>query len=118
MARYDDLDTKFIAFATLISCLLLVAILQGTQALCYNMANAEVERKLQGSEYRTSKAVISEQLTSLSGYEKVAVPPAVGTDGKPVQGGPTSRLQIPLSRATELLLEEAKKTKPKAAIGT
>lgn len=118
MARYDDLDTRMIGFATVISCLLLVAILQGTQALCYNMANAEEERKLQGSEYRSSKAVISEQLTSLSGYQRVAVPPAVGTDGKPVEGAPTSRLQIPLSRATELLIEEAKKSKPKAAIGT
>lgn len=113
MARYDDLDTKFIAFATLISCLLLVAILQGTQALCYNMTNAEEAKKLENSEYHSSKAIIGDQLKSLSGYQRVAVPPAVGTDGKPVVGGPTSRLQIPLERASELLIKEAKSEKPK-----
>ncbi len=118
MARYDDLDVKFIAFATLISCLLLVAILQGTQALCYSMTNSEQAKKLEMSEYTTSKAVIGEQLKSLSGYRKVAVPPATGPDGKPVETGPTSRLQIPLDRATQLLLEEAKSSKPKVALGT
>ena len=118
MARYDDLDVKFIAFATVISCLLLVAILQGTQALCYAMVNAEQEKKLEMSEYTSSKAVISEQLQSLTGYQKVPVPPAIGSDGKPVASGPTSRLQIPLERATELLLQEAKVGKSKAAIGT
>ena len=118
MARYDDLDVKFIAFATLISCLLLVAILQGTQALCYNMFNSEQAKKLESSEYHSSKAVIREQLESLTGYRKVPVPPALGPDGKPVAGGPTSRLQIPLERATELLLEEAKTGKTKVAVGT
>ncbi|MDZ4847736.1 MAG: hypothetical protein SGI77_00440 [Pirellulaceae bacterium] len=118
MARYDDLDTKFIAFATLISCLLLVAVLQGTQALCYNMTNVEEARKLDASEYHSSTAVLTEQRKSLNVYEKVAVPPALGSDGKPVVGGPTSRLQIPLERATELLLQEAKEGKSKAKVGT
>ncbi len=118
MARYDDLDVKFIAFATLISCLLLVAVLQGTQALCYSMTNSEQAKKMEMFEYASSKAVIGEQLESLNGYRKVAVPPATGPDGKPVADGPTSRLQIPLERATQLLLEEAKTSKPKVSVGT
>lgn len=118
MARYDDLDVKFIAFATLVSCLLLVATLQGTQALCYFMTNAEQAKKLDMFEYDSSKTVIGEQLESLNGYRKVAVPPATGPDGKPVAGGPTSRLQIPLERATQLMLEEAKSNQSKASIGT
>jgi hypothetical protein len=106
MARYDDLDVKFIAFATLVSCLLLVATLQGTQALCYFMTNAEQAKKLDMFEYDSSKTVIGEQLESLNGYRKVAVPPA------------TSRLQIPLERATQLMLEEAKSNQSKVSIGT
>ncbi len=118
MARYDDLDVRFITFATLISCLLLVATLQGTQALCYFMYNSEQAKKLEKFEYESSKSVIGEQLESLNGYRKVAVPPATGPDGKPVAGGPSTRLQIPLERATQLLLEEAKSTKSKASVGT
>lgn len=109
MARYDDIDTKFVFFATLVSCLLLVAILQGTQALCYFMANAEEARKLGSSEYVESTKVISEQQASLTGYQKVAVPPASGSDGKANSEKPSTKIQIPLDRAAELLLEEAKK---------
>jgi hypothetical protein len=118
MARYDDLDIKFITFATLISCLLLVATLQGTQALCYFMTNSEQTKKLEMFEYESSKAVIGEQLKSLNGYRRVAVPPATGPDGKPVAGDPATRLQIPLERATQLLLEEAKANQSKASVGT
>lgn len=109
MARYDDIDTKFVFFATLVSCLLLVAILQGTQAICYYMANAEEQRKLESSEYVDSIKVISEQKDSLAGYKKVTVPPATGPDGKPVSTEPSTKIQIPLERAQELILEEAKK---------
>lgn len=112
MARYDDLNTNMIAYAALISCLLLVAILQGTQALCYSMTNAETERKLNNSEYTSASEVISEQHKSISGYQKVALPPEVGPDGKPVSGETKTRLQIPIDRAIELLLNESKTTKP------
>ena len=40
MARYDDLNTKMIAYAAVLSIVVLVIILQGTQALCYNMVNS------------------------------------------------------------------------------
>jgi hypothetical protein len=107
MARYDDIDTKVLWFATIISCLLLVAVLQGTQALCYNMTNAAEERKLQDREYSSSTGIIGEQKLSLNGYRKVEVPAPLGVDGKPVSDKPVTQLQIPLERAKELLLQEA-----------
>lgn len=108
MARYDDLNTRMIALAAIVSCLLLVAILQGTQALCYNMESWENERKLQG-EYVTSKQVIGEQLKSLSGYQRVPLPPEVDAKGNPIPGETKTRLQIPIDRAIDLLLEESGK---------
>jgi hypothetical protein len=107
MARYDDIDTKFVAYATVVSCLLLVAILQGTQALCYYFVGLEDQRKIDGYEYVSSNKVIREQIESLSGYQEVDVPPAMGPDGKPVSDKPTKRLQIPIEKAQQLLLKEA-----------
>jgi hypothetical protein len=109
MARYDDIDTKFVFFATLVSILLLIAILQGTQALCYNMNNAMDAARDAKSEFVDSSRIIGEQKASLAGYKKVSVPPALGQDGKPVSDKPTSQIQIPIETAEKLLLEEAKK---------
>jgi hypothetical protein len=112
MARYDDIDTKFVFFATIVSCLLLVASLQGAQALCYYMSNWEEARKLAASEYLDSNRVISEQKDSLLGYAKVVVPPAMGSDGKPVSEKPTSQIRIPIEEAQKLFLKEAASKKP------
>ncbi len=109
MARYDDIDTKFVFFASIVSCLLLVAILQGTQALCYNMNNAVDQKRLDASEYVESAKIIGEQKATLAGYKKVSVPPALGADGKPVSDKPTTQIRIPLEEAERLILEEAKK---------
>jgi len=117
MARYDDLPTNLIAYAAVISCLLLIAIIQGTQALCFNMVNTAQQEKLLGSEYTSSKAVISEQLASISGYKKVAVPADMGPDGKPTGEAPKSLLQIPVDRAIELILQENKGKAANAAPG-
>jgi len=108
MARYDDLPTNMIAYAAVISCLLLLAIIQGTQALCFNMMNTAQQEKLLGSEYTSSKALISEQLASISGYKRVAKPAEMGPDGKPTGESPQSLLQIPVDRAIDLILQENK----------
>jgi len=115
MARYDDLPAGKIAYATVISVLILIAIIQGTQALCYNMVNTAQEQKLAGSEYTSSKAVIGEQLKSLNGYTRVAVPPEMGADGKPTGAAPKTMLRIPVDRAIDLILQESK-GKPTSAI--
>jgi hypothetical protein len=117
MARYDDLPTNLIAYAAVISCLLLVAIIQGTQALCFNMVNTAQQEKLNGSEYTSSKAVISEQLASISGYKRVAAPAQLGADGKPTGEAPKTFLQIPVDRAIDLILNENKGKKVPAAPG-
>ena len=117
MARYDDLPTNMIAYGAVISCLLLLAIIQGTQALCFNMVNTAQQEKLLGSEYTTSKAVISEQLASISGYKKVAVPAEMGLDGKATGEEPKTMLQIPVDRAIDLILQENKGKAAKAAPG-
>jgi hypothetical protein len=118
MARYDDLPTSMIAYATVISCLLLLAIIQGTQALCFNMVNTAQEQKLTTSEYTTSKAVISEQLDSINGYREVSLPPEMGPDGKPTGAAPKTLLQIPVDRAIDLILKENKgKPAPTVAPG-
>jgi hypothetical protein len=109
MARYDDIDTKFVFFATIVSCLLLVAILQASQALCYYMSNVEEERKLSSSEYVDSTKLIREQKESLLGYKRVSLPPATGADGKPVSDKPETQIRIPLERAQELFLKESTK---------
>jgi hypothetical protein len=115
MARYDDLPTNMIAYAAVISCLLLIAIIQATQALCFNMVNTAQEQKLQSSEYTSSKAVISEQLASINGYKKVSVPPEAGPDGKPTGEAPKTLLQIPVDRAIDLILKE-NKSKPATSV--
>jgi hypothetical protein len=107
MARYDDIDVKSVFFATVASCFLLVATLQGFQALCYYMSNWEEARKLGASEYEESNKIIGEQRESLLGYKKVAVPPPVGSDGKPVSDKPSTLIQIPIEEAKKLFLQEA-----------
>jgi hypothetical protein len=108
MARYDDLNTNMIAYAAVLSCFLLIAILQGTQALCYNMTNAAQDDKLAKSEYTSSTEVIREQLNSINGYKRVKETPPMGADGKPTSAEPKTRIQVPIDRAIELILTEKK----------
>ena len=61
-----------IAYAAVLSIVVLVIILQGTQALCYNMVNAETEKK-QSIKSDHALAVKREQLDSLNGFKKVDV---------------------------------------------
>ena len=118
MARYDDLNTKGIAYTTVLSVVILVIILQGTQALCYNMLNYENSRKdtKQMDEATVTK---SEQLLSLSGYKRVevvdeAAPPPAKKGESPVM---KKVIHIPVIDAQRLILKElgdAKATVPGA----
>ncbi len=106
MARYDDLNTKMIAYATVLSVVILVIILQGVQALCYNMLNFENARKDTPIIDAATKAK-SEQLLSLNGFktaevvDETAPPPKKGENPamKPV-------IRIPVSEAQKLILKE------------
>jgi hypothetical protein len=104
MARYDDLNTKMIAYATVLSIVVLIVVLQGLQALTYAMVNAEDEFKLSSKE--DSAAVVkSEQIKSLDGYKKVTVPDESSKEPDAVK----QLFQIPIGDAKKIVLQELAK---------
>lgn len=106
MARYDDLDTKGIAYTTVLSLVILVIILQGTQALCYNMLNYENYRK-DTKQIDAATVTKNEQLMSLNGYNRMEV---VDESAPPAKKGESSVMkkviQIPVIDAQKLILKE------------
>lgn len=109
MARYDDLNTNFIAFFSVISCGLLLAVILAFQAFAYQIKYSEDERKLT-DEYAKANATLSEQNKSLNGSKWVKEPAAV-TD--PAQKPEMiNRLEIPINQAMELILKENNQPKP------
>jgi hypothetical protein len=106
MARYDDLNTGSIAYATFVGSILLLIIILLVRALCYSWIDSEDARKLNDGHYASSDAVISEQKARISGTgkETVTVPPPVGQENaQPTQ---VERLRIPVDQAKDLLLKE------------
>lgn len=103
MARYDDLHTGTIAYATFLSSIVLVVIILLIRALCYYWVESEEARKLVDAHYETSDQEISDQKQMLDGYQKVKIEiPAMGD----AEARTEEKLHIPLSRAKELLIEE------------
>ena len=106
MARYDDLNTKGIAYTTVLSLVILVIILQGTQALCYNMLNYENDRK-DTKQMDFATFTKSEQLQLLDGYHRVEV---IDETAPPAKKGEASVMKkvihIPVTDAQKLILEE------------
>ena len=113
MARYDDLNTNFIAFFSVISCGLLLAVILAFQAFAFQMEYSEEERKLNVSEYTAANKALSEQRQSLSGYKwgKELVP-VTDPAQKPTE---VERLNIPIQQAMELILREGSKPKAEPA---
>lgn len=113
MARYDDLDTKTIAYTTFVSTVLLVVIILCVQALCYNWLDSVEEARITDQGYKNSDATIREQLLKLDGYQWAEVPVAAEPgQPEPKAGEPpktVKKLQIPIERAKQLLLNELKK---------
>jgi hypothetical protein len=115
MARYDDLNTKGIAYAAVLSVVILVVILQGTQALCYFMVNSEDARKdMKKSDH--AREVKREQLSSLNGVAKVRVldesapPPKKGEE-------PATReaIRISIEEAQKIIIKELGSSKAPGA---
>lgn len=101
MARYDDLNTNMIAYATVLSIVVLVIVLQGTQALTYSMVNYEDARKESRSSDTPGK-VKSEQLAALSGYKKGSVP----DESAATPGAMKEVFMIPIEEAKKLVIQE------------
>jgi hypothetical protein len=100
MARYDDINAKVVLYATVLSCILLFAIIQAGQAMTFYWSYTYEDRRLDNSEYETSEEAIREQRASLGGYKWVNEPPA--EEGQE----PVKRLNIPLDRAKEAVLQD------------
>jgi len=102
MARYDDINAPAIAYTAALSCVALFVIIQSIQALTNYWDYAAEARALDHSEYVLSNKIIEDQKKSIGSYEWVNVP---GVDEKaPLE----KRLHIPIIRAEEVILEEAK----------
>ena len=114
MARYDDLNTKGIAYAAVLSVIVLVVILQGTQALCYYMVNSEDAIKAENKNDH-ARELKREQLASLDGVAKVKVidetapPPKKGEE-------PATReaIRISIEEAQKIIIKELANPAPKA----
>ncbi len=113
MARYDDLNTSIIGYATILSALLLVVIIFGVEALCYHWENVEQAKK-DKYEYTSSLEILDQQKKSLTGYGWVTVPAPEPEKGKEKEPD-GQRLQIPLETAEKLILKELGKTKSGSA---
>ena len=84
MARYDDLNTKGIAYAAVLSIVILIVVLQGTQALCYYMINsADALKEMKKSD--SARDEKSEQLAAVAARPRG--PPRFLSAAVPVQIG-------------------------------
>jgi len=107
MARYDDLNTKMIAYTTVLSVVILIIVLQGTQALCYSMLNYERSRN-DTKIIDAASTAKSEQIESLSGLARrvevidEAAPPAK----KGEEAAMKKVIRIPIEEAKKLILKE------------
>ncbi len=116
MARYDDLHTSTIAYATFVSSVLLLVIILLIRALCYAWVEGESDRKLADAHYVSADAEISAQKERVAAYgtSVVEVAPPAPEDGAAQDGGAAAdaapqteeRIQIPIDKAKEILLKE------------
>lgn len=111
--RYDDLHTGTIAYATLVSCIVLLVTILGVRALCCAWVEGEEERKMADAHYVSSDQTISEQKARLAGYQKqmVEVIPTgpAATEGESTEAAAPKmeeRIHIPIQRAKDLLMKE------------
>lgn len=117
MARYDDLNTKGIAYAAVLSVVVLVVILQGTQALCYYMINSEdaIKGMKKSDSARDAK---SEQLMSLNGFKRVEViDESAPLPKKGEEPAMRKAIRIPVEEAQKIILKELS-TAPVPSSGT
>jgi hypothetical protein len=118
MARYDDLNTNMIAYAAVLSIVVLVIVLQGTQALSYNMMNSEDAEKITDKFDRALKDK-SDQLENLRGYKRVSV---IDEAAPPPKKGEEQAMKkvinIPIEEAQKLILKELGGAAPATSPGT
>lgn len=116
LARYDDLNTGAIAYATLVSCIVLLIVILLVRALCCAWVEGEEQRKTLNAHYYTSDTEISEQKARVSGYGtetlEIMLPP--GPDGTQPAPQEVERIHIPVEKAKEVLMQELAIAEPNA----
>jgi acetolactate synthase regulatory subunit len=118
MARYDDLNTNMIAYAAVLSIVILVIVLQGTQALSYNMMNAADAAK-ENVKSDKSMETKREQLDSLNGLKRVSVIDEAAPSPKKGEAPAMKKvIQIPIQDAQKLILKELASPAPSAQPST
>jgi hypothetical protein len=100
MARYDDLDTKTIAFSAVISSVILLILILGGRALAYSWEFYVKDERLNNAVYHSSNEAISAQKGLLNKSGQVEDPPVKEGD-KPVV-----RNVVPIKQAEELVAKE------------
>ena len=106
MARYDDLNTKMIAYAAVLSTVILVIILQATQALCYNMVTSESAKK-ESNKSDHALAIKREQLSSLNGFNRAdVIDEAAPPPGKGEEAATKKVIRIPIDQAQQKIINE------------
>lgn len=108
--RYDDLNTGAIAFATVVSCIVLVLTILSVRALTTAWVESEEERKMAQASYTAADDEISEQRARLVGYGvrevEVAAPTSGDGDEESTESTMEKRIKIPLDQAKDLLMDE------------
>lgn len=121
MARYDDLNTSAIGYATFISTILFVIIVLLLRALSFYWMEGEADRKLADVHYSGADAEISEQRSRVDGYGREMVTVFKGEGDSAVEEE-VEQLHIPVDVAKGIILKafasseaDHRETSPEAA---
>lgn len=106
MARYDDLDTRTIGMAAVISSIVLFILILAGRAMAYAWQGTYEEELLVNARYETSENEIAAQKAVLTKTGKVIDPPV--KEG----ANPTERNVMPIDKALQLIGKELS-TQPK-----
>ncbi len=105
MARYDDLNTSAIGYATFISTILFVIVVLLVRALSFYWVEGEADRLQASTHYTSADEEILAQRGRLSGYAKEMVTVFNG-EGDAAVEEEVEQLHIPLNAAKQIILDE------------
>lgn len=105
MARYDDLNTSAIGYATFISTILFVIVVLLVRALSFYWVEGEADRLQASTHYTSADEEILAQRGRLSGYAKEMVTVFKG-EGDAAVEEEVEQLHIPLDAAKAIILDE------------
>ncbi|HBE71400.1 MAG TPA: hypothetical protein DDW52_24915 [Planctomycetaceae bacterium] len=108
MARYDDLNTTAIGYATYISTVLFLIIVLLLRALTYYWLETESQSNMAEARYVSSDEEIARQQAEFADFGTAMVTVTEG-EGADAVTKEVERQRIPLDKAKDLLLKELAK---------